>query len=166
MSKQNIIVIVAIVLNVRVQLQPNTTSVRVVWDKINVPGISSYTVYYSTEGESEQFRSVPSSENAVVIMDLRSDLEYQLQVVAIGTVNGQEISGERSAITIIALPIALPATTIIALPATMPSEGSSHVGRNAAIAISVIILIIILLLLMGWAIVYSRTGSVTPFKMK
>ena len=156
-SKKSLLYIVAMVLNVQVQLQPNITSVRVVWDKVNVPGISSYTVYYSTEGESEQFRSVPSSENSVVIMDLRSDAEYRFQVVAIGTVNRQEISGERSVIT---------DEVIIMLPTTMPSKVRSHVGRNAAIAISVIIIIIILLLLMGWAIVYSRTGSVLPFKKK
>ena len=107
MSKQDIIIIIAMVLNVQVQLLPNTTSVRVVWDKVNVPGISSYTVYYSTEGESEQFLTVPSSENFVVIMDLRSDVEYEFQVVATGAVNRQEISGERS----------------ILVPARMPCKG-------------------------------------------
>ena len=87
------------VLNVRVQVQPNTTSVKAVWDKIDVPGISSYTVYYSTEGESEEFVTAPSSDNSVMIMDLRSGAKYEFQVIAIGTVNRQEISGERSAIT-------------------------------------------------------------------
>ena len=130
------------VLNVQVQLQPNTTSVRVAWKKINVPAISSYIVYYSTEGESEQFRSVPSSENSVLIMDLRSDVEYEFQVVAIGTVNKQEILGKRS-------------TMVILSPATLPL---SQQVRNTATAVSIAVLIAILLLLMGWAITCCRIG--------
>ena len=87
------------VLNVRVELEPTTTSARVMWEKVSVPSISSYTVYYSAEGVREQSRTVPSSENSVVIMDLRSDVKYEYQVVATGRVNGQEISGERSVVT-------------------------------------------------------------------
>ena len=128
------------------QLQPDTFTVRVVWDKINVPGISNYTVYYSTEGESEQFRSVHSSENSVMIMDLRSDVEYEFQVVAIGIVNRQEISGERSTIT---------NQSVILLPAMM-----TYGERNAAIVISIFVFISVLfLLMMVWSIVYNRRRS-------
>ena len=99
-----VFIITAMVLNVRVEIQPNTTSVRVVWDKINVPGIFSYTVYYSAEGESEQTLTVPSSENSVLIMDLRSGVKYEIQVAATGTVNMQEIAGERSVMSEILVP--------------------------------------------------------------
>ena len=93
------IIIIATVLNVRVELEPTTTSARVMWEKINVPSISSYIVYYSAEGVREQSQTVPSSENSVVIMDLKNDVEYEYQVVATGIVNRQQISGERSVIT-------------------------------------------------------------------
>ena len=93
------IIITAMVRGVSVELQLTATSVRVTWEKISLPAISSYTVYYSAEGVREQSQTVPSSENSVVIMDLKNDVEYAYQVVAVGIVNRQEISGERSVIT-------------------------------------------------------------------
>ena len=89
--------------NVRVERE-GTNSVQVTWERINVPGITSYTVFYSTTGTSkrqfnEQSVTIPSSESSVVIMSLVSNVEYKFQVVAIGTLNGQDVVGDRSVLS-------------------------------------------------------------------
>lgn len=95
--------LLAVVLNVRVDRERNITSVRVAWDGIAVPGIANYTVYYGAAGssttQSERSVTVSGSENTALIIGLVDNVEYQFQVVAIGVLNGQEIVGERSMIT-------------------------------------------------------------------
>ena len=46
--------------------------------------------------DAEWSVTVPGSNNSIVIRGLENNVEYQFQVVAIGTVNRQEIVGERS----------------------------------------------------------------------
>ena len=95
-----LIFFIVVVMDVRVERERNITSVRVVWERIDVPGITNYTIYYSAVGnrmtQSEQSVTVSGSKNSIVIMGLLNNVEYQFQVVAIGTVNGQEVVGERS----------------------------------------------------------------------
>ena len=75
------------------------SSVRVSWDIVDIPEITSYTVYYSQTGtrkrQSEESITIPSSDNSVVIEGL-SSAEYQFQVVAIAEVNGELFVGQRS----------------------------------------------------------------------
>ena len=79
------------------------TSVRVSWDSVDIPEITGYTVYYSQTGnrkrQSEEFITVPSSNNSVVIEGLLNNVEYQFQVVAIAELDGDMIMGQRSNVT-------------------------------------------------------------------
>ena len=94
------------VMNIRVEIE-TSTSARVSWDVINLPGISGYIVYYSLTGnrkrQAEQSVDVPgSSATTVLIEDLVNGAEYQFTVVALANLNGVNISGSR------AMPIVVP----------------------------------------------------------
>ena len=82
------------------------TSVRVSWERIlNIPEITHYTVFYSRAGSrkrqaaGEQSKTVPSTEDSVVIRNLNGGARsYQFVVVAAAIVdNNMEILGERPA---------------------------------------------------------------------
>ncbi len=106
------------VMNIRVVIV-TSTSARVSWDVINLPGISGYIVYYSLTGnrkrQAEQSVDVPgSSANMVLIEDLDYGAEYQFTVVALANLDGASISGSR----------AMPIVMLIMLPVT-PGEYNS-----------------------------------------
>ena len=89
----------AIVENVRV-MELNSSLVVVSWDPISgVPWLTGYMVYYSwTAGrnQSDEFSvNVSSSENSVVIGDLRTDVLYQFQVIGVAELDGVTYSGTR-----------------------------------------------------------------------
>ena len=90
---------IALVMNVEVEVVSDT-SVRVLWDSVDIPEITGYTVYYSQTGnrkrQSEESVTVPSSDNSVVIEGLLNNVEYQFQVVAIAELDGDVITGQRS----------------------------------------------------------------------
>ena len=74
----------------------NATSVRISWEMINNMEITNYIVYYRAVSNrkrqnDEQFVTVPSSQNSVVIGDLISNVNYQFEVAAVvqGGIMGQ-----------------------------------------------------------------------------
>ena len=76
----------------------SSTSLRVSWDRLDIPKITRYIVYYSQTGNSEMVASVDvsGSENSVIIEDLMSNIQYQFEVVAVAEVKGDVVMGERS----------------------------------------------------------------------
>ena len=105
----------AIVMNITVLLL-SATSLRVSWDRLDIPEITGYIVYYSQTGNSEMVTIetsvtvVGSEETFVVIDNLRSGVEYQFQVVAVAELDGDVVMGERSAMSIQQIIIPTPAT--------------------------------------------------------
>ncbi len=88
--------------------QISSVSVLVSWDRIDVAGITGYTVYYGpVSGRrrqgSEMSVAVPSNESSVVITDLRTDVEYQFQVVTAAEFRGEQFVGDRTEISMIAI---------------------------------------------------------------
>jgi hypothetical protein len=75
----------------------SANSVRVSWDSIDIPEITSYTVYYSqTVNHEERSMTVPSSADFVMIGGLMNNVEYQFEIVAVVELNGDVLIGERS----------------------------------------------------------------------
>ncbi len=89
---------VAMVMNIRVEMV-TSTSARVSWDAINIPGISGYIVYYTKAGNSnEQSISVAGSSAATVLIEnFDGGAVYQFASVAVQNLNGIEILGPRPA---------------------------------------------------------------------
>ena len=88
---------IAIVMNTEL-LEMSATSVIVSWDRLDIPEIMGYIVYYSQTEivATEQFVNVPSSQNSVLIEDLMTEVEYQFEVVAVAELDGDVLMGERS----------------------------------------------------------------------
>lgn len=91
-------------------------SVRVSWDRVDLPEITGYTVYYSQTENTDIGKSitVSSSMNSVVIEDLVSDVEYQFQVAAIAELDEEVIVGQRSTLS---------AMSILTIPAVCIAKG-------------------------------------------
>ncbi len=85
---------IAMIMNTRVEIV-TSTSARVSWDAINMPGISGYIVYYTKVGNSiEQSVSVAGSSAATVLIEnFDSGAVYQFASVAVQNLNGIEILG-------------------------------------------------------------------------
>ena len=116
--------------NVEVEVVSDS-SVRVSWDRIALPEITGYRVYYSETGsEEEVFVTVPSSADSVVVGDLLNDVEYQFQVAAIAL---HTITGQRSPI--------LRTTVALHTEATTITTSSSQV---VAVVTGVVVFIIVL----------------------
>ena len=96
----------------------SATSIQVSWDRLDIPEITRYIVYYSQTGNSEMVTTVPHSKNSVTIENLLTDVEYQFQVVAVAELDGDVVTGERSNVSI-ARPTAPPANT----PQTIETQG-------------------------------------------
>ena len=80
----------------------SATSLRVSWDRLDIPEITGYLIYY-TQTEmlaSEESLMVSSSEHFANIEDLMTDVEYQFQVVAVAELDGDIIMGERSNVSV------------------------------------------------------------------
>ena len=79
----------------------SSTSVRVSWDRLDIPEITGYIVYYSQTGNSEMVTStersinVSNSTNFVVVPSLVISAEYQFEVVAVAELNGEGTVGPR-----------------------------------------------------------------------
>ncbi len=100
----------------------SANSVRLSWDSIDTPEVTGYTVYYRKRQSVEVSVTVPSSVNSTVIEGLMSNVEYQLQVVAIAELDGSVIiMGERSMLTVVV--VTIPTTT----PSTPPESTSAFV---------------------------------------
>ena len=98
----------------------SATSIQVFWDRLDIPEITGYIVYYSQTGNSEMETTVPHSKNYETIENLLTDVEYQFQVVAVAELDGESdaIMGERSNVSI-AHPTPPPAAT----PRTNETQG-------------------------------------------
>ena len=91
----------AIVMNITV-VKLSATSLRVSWDRLDIPEITGYLIYY-TQTEmlaSEKSLMVPSSEHFANIEDLMTGVEFQFQVVAVAEFDGDIIMGERSNVSV------------------------------------------------------------------
>ena len=88
----------------------SATSIQVSWDRLDIPEITGYIVYYSRTGNSEMETTVPGSRNSVTIENLLTDVVYQFQVVPVAELDGEVVMGERSIMSI-AHPTAPPANT-------------------------------------------------------
>ena len=62
----------AVVMNVEVEIS-SATSVRVSWDRLDIPEITGYIVYYSQR--QRDIKHIFSLENSVIIDNLLSDVE-------------------------------------------------------------------------------------------
>ena len=99
----------------------SATSIQVSWDRLDIPEITRYIVYYSQTGNSEMVTTVSGSENSVTIDNLLTDMEYQFQVVAVAELDGESdaIMGERSNLSV-SRPTPPPPTTMPP-PSTTPT---------------------------------------------
>ena len=89
-----------IVMNVIVAVLSDTT-VQVSWDRLDVPEVTGYIVYYSQTGNSEmvtaeQSVNISNSNASVIIDNLINSTLYQFEVVAVADLNGDVVIGQRS----------------------------------------------------------------------
>ena len=127
-------------INVQVE-SVSDSSVRVSWDSINNPMITSYTVYYflnvTEDNEAEVNESIiaPSSLTSVEIGNLTKlrITDYQFQVAATAERNGEVIMGERSAVRSVILPTTMSIATTNTT--TIPTQVSK---ANATMACTTI----------------------------
>ena len=99
--------------NVRVETVGDT-SVQVSWEIINISDMTHYTVFYNAVMRqlNEQSVDVPSSQNSVVIDNLRRNVAYTFQVAVIVQKEDTILTGNRSLITPSSIR-ASPASTMI-----------------------------------------------------
>ena len=74
----------------------SATSIQVTWERLEIPEIIGYRVYYGQTGNSEMVATVSGSDNSVTIENLLTDVEYQFQVLAVAELDGEIIIGDRS----------------------------------------------------------------------
>ena len=74
----------------------SATSVRVSWNRLNIPEITGYIVYYSQKSNAELSVNISSPDTSVIIYNLISDIQYQFEVVAVAKLNGDVVIGQRS----------------------------------------------------------------------
>ena len=101
-------------MNVEVEIT-SATSVRVSWDRLDIPEITGYIVYYS-QRQTDITEHIFSHENSVIIDNLLSDVEYQFEVVAMAELDGDVVTGDSEIVTVM-----IPATT------TTPTDSVSNV---------------------------------------
>ena len=132
----------------------SATSVRVSWDRLDIPEITGYIVYYSQTGNSEMvptqhFINVFSSTNIVLLTDLTSNVEYQFEVVAVAKLDGDVVMGERSnEYTERLTPTSVPATQINIV---------TLVGGVLAFAVAFVAVVVVIIIF-----VLSRSGFLFP----
>ena len=112
----------------------SATSIQVSWDRLDIPEITRYIVYYSQTGNSEMVTTVPGSRNSMTIDNLLTNVEYQFQVVAVAELDGDVVMGERSNVSI-SHPTPPPSTT--PPPASTPSTNETQ-GKLSYIPIIII----------------------------
>ena len=114
------------VINIMV-MATSATSVRVSWDRLDIPEITGYIVYYSQTMNSEMVTietsvRVQSSQNSVIIYNLLTDVEYQFQMVALAELEGEMATGQRSSRIMTTLPPITSAPSIIPTSSTLSSN--------------------------------------------
>ena len=136
-------------MNIAVQ-ETSVTSVRVSWDRHDIPQITGYIVYYSlTESsEEEQSVTVSSSQNSVNIANLMNNVEYQFDVVAVAELDGDVVMGfrNRSQGALISIP---PDTTPepTTRPPPSPSNLPAIVGGIIVFVLAIVAVVVILVIL-------------------
>ena len=135
----------------------SATSVRVSWDRFDIPEITGYIVYYSQTMNSEMvptqhFINVFSSTNFVLLTDLTSGAEYQFEVVAVAELDGDTVMGERSDNFTERL-------TLTSLPATQ-SNITPIIGGVMAFIVAVAFVAVVVVILLFF--VRSRLGLLLP----
>ena len=106
-------------------MEISATSVRVSWDRLDIPEITGHIVYYSQTVNSiftETSVYVPSSQNSVVIDNLLTNMEYQFQIVATAEFNRETMRGQRSERIVIVLSPTTSAPSIIHTSSTLGSK--------------------------------------------
>ena len=131
----------AAVMNVEVEIT-SATSVRVSWDRLDIPELTGYIVYYSQRHiivTTEQSVNASSGENSVIIDNLLTGVEYQFEVVAVAELLGDVATGERllsKRVTCTVLICLNPTTTItvlIPLITTIPTDSDTNVSDLLAV---------------------------------
>ena len=100
---------------------------RVSWNRLDIPELTGYIVYYSQRHivTIEQSVNVSSSENSVILYNLLTDVEYQFEVVAVAELLEDVATGERllsERVTVLT-----PATT------TIPTDSETDVSDLLAV---------------------------------
>ena len=121
----------AVVMNVEVEIT-SATSVRVSWDRLDIPALTGYIVYYSQRHiivTIEQSVNASSGENSVIIDNLLTGVEYQFEVVAVAELLGDVATGERLLSERVTVLISLDPTT------TIPTDSETNVSDLLAVYI-------------------------------
>ena len=75
----------------------SATAVRVLWNRVAIPEVAGYMVYYSeTNRPIEMSVTVDSSTTKVDIEGLLKNMKYHFWVAVIASVNGKEFIGGKS----------------------------------------------------------------------
>ena len=127
----------AVVMNVEVEIS-SATSVRVSWDRLDIPEITGYIVYYSQR--QRDIKHIFSLENSVIIDNLLSDVEYQFEVVAVAELDGDVVTGDSETVTVL-----IPATTIT--PTDSVSNVSDIVGGVVAFILAALMVVLVIVVL-------------------
>ena len=127
----------AVVMNVEAEIS-SATSVRVSWDRFDIPEITGYIVYYSQR--QRDIKHIFSLENSVIIDNLLSDVEYQFEVVAVAELDGDVVTGDSETVTVL-----IPATTIT--PTDSVSNVSDIVGGVVAFILAALVVVSVIVVL-------------------
>ena len=128
----------AVVMNVEVEIS-SATSVRVSWDKLDIPEITGYIVYYS-QRQTDITEHIFSHENSVIIDNLLTDVEYQFEVVAVAELDGEIAAGDSERVTVLIL-----ATTTT--PTDSVSNVSDIVGGVVAFILAALLVVFVIVVL-------------------
>ena len=126
------------VMNAEVEIT-STTSVRVSWDRLDIPEITGYIVYYS-QRQRDITEHIFSHENSVIIDNLLSDVEYHFEVVAVAELDGDVVTGDSERVTIL-----IPATTTT--PTDSVSNVSDIVGGVVAFILAALVVVSVIVVL-------------------
>ena len=127
----------AVVMNVEVDIT-SATSVRVSWDRLDIPEITGYIVYYSQRQRDITENNIFSHENSVIIDNLLTDVEYQFEVVAMAELDGDITTGDSERVTVL-----IPATTTT--PTDSVSYVSDIVGGFVAFILAALVVVFVIL---------------------
>ena len=127
------------VMNVEVDIT-SATSVRVSWDRLDIPEITGYIVYYSQRQRDITENNIFSHENSVIIDNLLTDVEYQFEVVAMAELDGDVVTGDSERVTVL-----IPATTTT--PTDSVSNVSDIVGGVVAFILAALVVVFVIVVL-------------------
>ena len=127
----------AVVMNVEAEIS-SATSVRVSWDRLDIPEITGYIVYYS-QRQTDITEHIFSHENSVIIDNLLTDVEYQFEVVAVAELDGDVVTGDSERVTVL-----IPATTTT--PTDSVSNVSDIVGGVVAFILAALVVVFVIVL--------------------